>query len=297
MPHGTESSLRIERLSGLEFKEKGRPWPQDKLAMNYLFFDIECANPKFNSVCTFGYVLTDGDFRELKREDILMNPETSYDRYVIRHILHYSEEELNSRMPFPCFYDGLRALMCGKDTVVLGFSISNDIRFLNETCIRYRLPCLNYRFYDVQKIYGEYIENTGETSSIERAGEQMHLDGLGFVHRSDEDARVTMEILKAICREKKMTLAGMLEACPSASGTNCNFVEIWTNSKTINHKKNHFLRLAKRKKQAERKAEKMAGDKTAAVSKTEKAKSGENRALESEHRVRTSDLKECSNGL
>ena len=187
--------------------------------MRYLFFDIECANPKFNSICTFGYVLTDENFMEIEQKDILMNPETGYDKYVIKNILRYSTEELDSQMPFPCFYDEIEDLMCAPDTVVLGFSISNDIRFLNETCIRYRLPSLNYRFYDVQKIYGDYVKAQDQTS-IEKAGEALHLNKPFFVHRSDEDARITMEILKAISLEKGLSLAELLQESTECGGTN-----------------------------------------------------------------------------
>lgn len=221
--------------------------------MKYLFFDIECANPRFNSICTFGYVLTDDHFRVIAQEDVLMNPETGYDKYVIKNILHYSVEELDAHMPFPCFYDSIKELMCGDDTVVLGFSVSNDIRFLNETCIRYRLPSLNYRFYDVQKIYGEYVKVKDQTS-IEKAGETLHLDKPFFVHRSDEDARITMEILKAICAEKNMEIHEVLKAFSTCGGANRNFVETWDEEgkAPINHKKNHFkkmmLRAEKRKK-------------------------------------------------
>lgn len=223
--------------------------------MKYLFFDVECANPKFNSVCTFGYVLTDENFGELAREDIRMNPETSFDRYVIKNILHYSEEELGACMPFPCFYDDLHALLCGKDTVVLGFSISNDIRFLNGTCIRYRLPCLDFRFYDVQKIFDAYNDGDKTVSSIETAGEKLHLEKPQFVHRSDEDARITMEILKAVCRDKGMTLSEILADSPKASGKNQRFLESWEGCSggVIDHRKNHFKRIAEQKKKKEEK--------------------------------------------
>lgn len=224
--------------------------------MKYLFFDIECANPRYNSICTFGYVLTDENFVEIAQEDILMNPETGYDKYVIKNILHYSTEELDSHMPFPCYYDGIRDLMCNRDTVVLGFSISNDIRFLNETCIRYRLPSLDYRFFDVQRIYGDFVEVKDQTS-IEKAGETLHLEKPMFVHRSDEDARITMEILKAICHEKGVTLAEILTANPSCGGVNRNFIETWDveGKKPINHKKNHYKKIMLRAQRKKKKKE------------------------------------------
>ena len=231
--------------------------------MRYLFFDIECANPKFNSICTFGYVLTDENFRVIEQRDILMNPETGYDKYVIKNILRYPTEELDSQMPFPCYYDEIGQLMCSPETVVLGFSISNDIRFLNETCIRYRMPSLNYRFYDVQKIYGDYAK-VQDQASIETAGEVLQLNKPFFVHRSDEDARITMEILKAICVAKGMTLCELLNDASDCGGKNYNFIETWDidGKQPINHKKNHYkkkmLLAQKRKKKEAEKAAKEA---------------------------------------
>ncbi len=226
--------------------------------MNYLFFDIECANPKFNSICTFGYYLTDENFNELEYDDILINPETTYDKYVLKNILHYTDDELDCNMPFPCYYDRIYSLMKRKDTMVLGFSISNDIRFLNETCIRYKMPSLDYRFYDVQKIFGEYVKMSNQ-ASIEKAGEKLNLEKPEFVHRSDEDARITMEIVKAICLDMKLSLGQLVEICPTCGGNNKNFIERWdvsSGKNPINHKQNHYKKLKakfkeKRKKQRE----------------------------------------------
>lgn len=229
------------------------------MAVKYLFFDIECANPRFNSICTFGYVLTDEEFRVIDQRDILINPETGYDKYVVKNILHYPVELLNSQMPFPCFFDEIRALMSDEDTVVFGFSISNDIRFLNETCIRYRLPSLDYTFYDVQKLFGEYAKVTDQ-ASIEKAYEVLSLGKPEIVHRSDEDARCTMVILKALVEVSGETSVEYLAKRSSASGVNAGFIEKWKQSSKppINHKKNHYKTLmlrAKKKKEAKEKRE------------------------------------------
>ncbi len=227
--------------------------------MKYLFFDIECANPRFNSICTFGYVMTDEFFNVIGQRDILINPETGYDKYVVKNILHYPVELLNAQMPFPCFFDEIRSMMSDEETVVFGFSISNDIRFLNETCIRYRLPSLSYTFYDVQKLFGEYA-NVSDQASIEKAYEVLSLGKPEIVHRSDEDARATMEILKALVRVSGESSVEYLAKRASCSGVNANFIEKWKLSQKppINHKKNHYKTLmlrAKKKKEAKEKKE------------------------------------------
>ena len=43
--------------------------------MKYLFFDIECADGGKATICSFGYVIADMDFKIIKREDIIINPE------------------------------------------------------------------------------------------------------------------------------------------------------------------------------------------------------------------------------
>ena len=44
--------------------------------MNYLFFDIECANCDNGNgkICSFGYVLTDTDFNILEYTDLIIDP-------------------------------------------------------------------------------------------------------------------------------------------------------------------------------------------------------------------------------
>jgi len=226
--------------------------------MKYLFFDIECANPRFNSICTFGYVLTDEDFNVIEQRDILINPETGYDKYVVKNILHYSTELLNAQMPFPCFFDEIRAMMCDPDTVVFGFSISNDIRFLNETCLRYRLPSLHYTFYDVQKLFGQFA-GLNDQAGIEKAYEVLSLGKPEIIHRSDEDARATMEILKALVKVSGRSSIEYLAKNISSAGYNRNFIEKWniSDKPPIDHKKNHHKALLLRAKKKKAKADEM----------------------------------------
>lgn len=216
--------------------------------MNYLFIDTECANPKYGSICTFGYLITDENFMKIESDDILINPETAYDAYVIRNILHYTSKELDSNMPFPCYYDRIKALLHRKGTLVFGFSLSNDIRFLNETCMRYKLPSLNCSFYDIQKIFSEYMHSKNEVS-IENAVKSLGIAVKTLMHRSDEDARASMEIAKAICGRAGLPLHGLVKALPACSGKNKDFIESWNseNIKMIDHKTEHNKRLMRYK--------------------------------------------------
>ena len=44
--------------------------------MDYVFFDIECANciEGQAKICSFGYVVTDEQFDVIEREDLIVNP-------------------------------------------------------------------------------------------------------------------------------------------------------------------------------------------------------------------------------
>ena len=46
--------------------------------MKYLSFDIECADGGKATICSFGYVIADEQFRVLKKEDIVLNPDGKF---------------------------------------------------------------------------------------------------------------------------------------------------------------------------------------------------------------------------
>ena len=46
--------------------------------MKDLFFDIECADGGKATVCSFGYVIADMEFNIIRREDIVINPESRF---------------------------------------------------------------------------------------------------------------------------------------------------------------------------------------------------------------------------
>ena len=70
--------------------------------MKYLFFDIECSNG--HDICSFGYCLTDEKFKIIKKEDIVINPESkivlSKKGEVAKIHLAYSQEYFNKQNPF-----------------------------------------------------------------------------------------------------------------------------------------------------------------------------------------------------
>ena len=79
--------------------------------MDYVFFDIECANciEGQAKICSFGYVVTDEQFDVIEREDLIVNPKAPFllsgrkNRPFIQ--LAYSKAEFKKAPTFPYVYD------------------------------------------------------------------------------------------------------------------------------------------------------------------------------------------------
>ena len=60
--------------------------------MNYLFFDVESIDLKHETICSFGYILTDENFNMIENDDLLINPnlkKNQFDKWSIDKILKY----------------------------------------------------------------------------------------------------------------------------------------------------------------------------------------------------------------
>ena len=186
--------------------------------MKLLFFDMEFANGKVpGSIYSFGYLMTDEEFSPLlPPEDILINPECPWNEYVQQNILAYPMEEVESAPAFPEVYGRIKALFDEAD-VAVGFSVSNDNRALAKDCARYGLAPILYSFFDTERLcrlQEEHKEAHGlggyYTAWCKKAPEN--------AHRSDGDALTTMELLRAVCREKHVSADMMLLAYPECCG-------------------------------------------------------------------------------
>ncbi len=186
--------------------------------MRILFFDMEFADGKVaGSIFSFGYLITDEEFAILEQpRDLLINPESTWNEYVVEHILAYPMEEIQAAPSFLSRYEELREIFAGVDFVV-GFSISNDNRALRKDCERYALPKLLYKYFDVEKLcrmMGEHKEahGLGGYYTAWCGGEAAN------AHRSDGDAYATMALLRAICQKNHVDAQMMIEAYPECVG-------------------------------------------------------------------------------
>ena len=132
--------------------------------MEYIFFDIECANcfGGRGKICSFGYVITDEDFNILKKSDILINPHSKFHLHGHGNhpgiVLGYDENEFLASPDFKLYYPTIRDLLTRENSLIFGFSVMSDAGFLKSECSRFHKPLFDYEFIDIQRIFTDYKE-------------------------------------------------------------------------------------------------------------------------------------------
>lgn len=191
--------------------------------MRYLFFDIECCNGR--NICEFGYVITDDKFNILEKKDITINPENKFNltgRPDGRDLyLYYPESTYYKSYKFPHFYEKIKGLLEYPDQLIVGHAISNDAGFLRIACRRYKLDPINFKFADSQRMFSEFT-NIRKSISLETAGESLNIEKPQYLHKSDDDSELTMNLVKGMCEQLDFTLKELIELCDSCSGKSEN---------------------------------------------------------------------------
>ena len=186
--------------------------------MRYVFFDIECADGGKGSICSFGYVITDENFCELESDDIVINPESKFRLSGKSRcpdiFFAYTEAEFRNAPRFPVFYEKIRSLLEADDQIVIGHSVQDDVNFLCKACMRYKLPALKFKFADSQSLYGQMFGSNGQIG-LDRACDEFSIYKPVDVHKSEEDARATMLLVKAICQKQINHRKHTYQACLS----------------------------------------------------------------------------------
>ena len=127
--------------------------------MNYLFFDIECANCFLGKgkICSFGYVICDEHFNVLEQKDILINPKAKFhlgkpnsDEGIT---LAYPKETFLKEPTFNVLYPKIKELLTRKDQIVFGHALTNDLNFLQAEFERYNLETFYIKAFDTQILY------------------------------------------------------------------------------------------------------------------------------------------------
>lgn len=178
--------------------------------MKYLFFDIECSNcfKGVGKICEFGFVITDENFKILFKDVYPMSPgKGGENRFYLKGRKHQKDLELAwpyeyyySQPEFPAFYEQIKRLMANDDVICFGFDSDNDISYIYNTCVRYKLEPFDFVCYDVQKIASWHIQD--KPTHLKETYKK--LVGTSKVaqfqeHLSRDDAHMTMSILEAVC--------------------------------------------------------------------------------------------------
>lgn len=184
--------------------------------MRYVFFDIECADGGKGSICSFGYVICDEEFRELESEDIIVNPDTRF--YLVGRsrrpdlYLAYPEAVFRKAPLFPHFYERIRSILEADDQIVIGHSVQDDAAFLCKSCARYDLPPLTFKFVDSQSLYADHIGKKGQVA-LDKACDSFGIPKDHKIHKSEDDARATMHLVREICKTRGRTLPDLVSSC------------------------------------------------------------------------------------
>lgn len=196
--------------------------------MEYLFFDIECAN-NFNGsgkICEFGYVITDEQFQVREKKLLLINPESGFDWYVAKKMLAFPIAIYRSAKLYPFFYPEIKKMFDRKDTLIIGHTVDADAGYLNDEARRYGLSFFNYTFYDAKEMFTAYA-NSEKSVGLEQIGRELGSSGPAHAHKSVDDAEATMETVKAMCTSLEVALEELIDLCPDCIGKTENGV-VWT---------------------------------------------------------------------
>lgn len=206
--------------------------------MKYLFFDLECSNcfGGNNKVCEFGAILADENFNIVKRMDMPMNPGSGracrFDMSIYKRDPEfdwaYDFDYYFSSPRFPAFYKKIKEVMEAEDTIVFGYAVDNDIRYLNSACKQYNLEPISYVAYDIQLIKRAYKKEKQEIRGLK--GAFIELCGsqklLGLVpHLSMDDAKMTMMVFKQICENMQMSVDEVIALCSECKYDSIQYIK------------------------------------------------------------------------
>ncbi len=193
--------------------------------MKYLAFDLEAANGyKLYSVCSFGYVLADENFNILKKENIWINPRCKYNlngtRENVGINLHLDKQVLDNSPDFKDVYEFIKNLLTDKDVCVIGHAIESDVNMLNKTCLHYKLPSIDYKFYCTQ-LFFRLFKGEKEVRSLSKIAEEINVTFKP--HTADDDAYASFMTLKYLLRTTEKSLKELADEYKVRMGSNDNF--------------------------------------------------------------------------
>lgn len=185
----------------------------------YVSFDIECAQSykDYSPICNFGYVIYDNNFNLLKKEDIIINPNSKFKlkgrkgREDIE--MAYPEEVYKKSPHFIAAYSKIKKILENKNAIIIGQSIRNDIDYLNwevnKRKINKSLESINFKGYDLVDFVKAY-EQSGNPMSLVAIKDRMNLSDFR-PHKADDDANTVILILKKILDDLEISFDQLVD--------------------------------------------------------------------------------------
>ena len=190
--------------------------------MRYLFFDIECSNchDGVGKMCEFGYVVTDENFNEKERNNLIINPEADFDKvgFAIRKIkLSLPYKEYYRHKNFKAFYQKIKELFEG-DVIAIGHNTQADAQYILDACNRYGLKSFNYKFIDTLKAVREIYKRENRLRLIEIHNDFFAEETKEQRHEGLEDAMFTKDVAQYVCNDQKIDLQTLMKQYPICCG-------------------------------------------------------------------------------
>ena len=177
--------------------------------MEYIVIDTESCTGKSDdgSLCSVGYAVADDKLNIIKRDDIILNPLPKRfsvgDKKNLKRtgvMFAYTVEQFRNAPDFKDKYEEIKDLFTGR--TVLGFAMANDVKYINDACDKFNLPRIEYAYMDVQFLY-KLSNPEANSIGLKTLAEKY---GITYMeHRSDEDAVVSLLVLKKMLEENNRT--------------------------------------------------------------------------------------------
>ena len=194
--------------------------------MRYLFLDTESSNCFGNiyKLCEYGFVIADEDFKTMEggNKDVVINPGEGKDaRFNLTGrkggrdlVLAHTEEEYKAAHTFDVYYGDLKFLLTQKDIRIFFWAGENDVQAILDNCYRYSKPLIPFVSYDVQIIYRKIMQ-LKTRPGLKNAMAELGLSCEGIVaHRPDDDAKMTLMVLKALCEKTGKDVETLIAESP-----------------------------------------------------------------------------------
>ena len=203
--------------------------------MNYLFYDLECANcrNKCAKISSFGYVLTDENFKIIKKENILINPEAGFyfnDKETKKLVIS-NPDNLEDYLKSPNYkeaYEKIKSIMSMKDTYYIGYGNDSDAYYFMESNKRYGLNNFNYRYIDLKDIFRFVFKDKPQIKRMNRislasAAKWLYIE-FNQKHDSLDDSFMTMKILRKTLNKAKNSFSELITLANAVYHVNDNNV-------------------------------------------------------------------------